>query len=195
MFLQLGWGTRSENRSFQLWEFGFWKKACPLPSRQSKPKGRTEISSCSRCHPVRKRQKTLSWNNHTGCISKCHIHASLFFQSRFELDLEITNTKCRCHTLSHVNLRRTCSILFFTPSLSSVVLQSLSVISTQLCFAILRVKKMVRGKRFSRLCCMSTCGQGLYTERKKNSYKYYFALWKELSKQLDTNYTGVRNKK
>lgn len=29
---------------------------------------------------------------------------------------------------------------------------------SQLCFAILRVKKMVRGKRFSRLCCMSTCG-------------------------------------
>lgn len=118
--------------AFSYENFGFWKKACPLPSRQSKPKGRTEISSCSRCHPVRKRQKTLSWNNHTGCISKCHIHASLFFQSRFELDLEITNSKCRCHTLSHMNLRRTCSILFFTPSLSSVVLQSLSVISTLL---------------------------------------------------------------
>lgn len=66
---------------------------------------------------------------------------------------------------------------------------------SQPCFAILRVKKMVRGKRFSKLCCTSTCGQGLYTERKKNSYKYYFALWKELSKQLDTNYTLVRNKK
>lgn len=47
-------------------------------------------------------------------------------------------------------------------------------------------------KRFSQLCCTTTYGQRLC--RKEAKQKYYFAMWKDLSEQLDTNYAEVRNK-
>lgn len=45
---------------------------------------------------------------------------------------------------------------------------------SQPCFAIMKAMELVRSKRFSKLCCMTTYGQGLYTEKEEKQLQILF---------------------